>query len=130
MASEWKAFVMLRLGNGEAEMRCTLLKRQTICLLAVVAGALRSRVFGEKHGMQGRNLCLCQDFFVRLHEKPRQAFYEWVVHASPFLNSGFCNALPRIRRRDTTGLTRHFSQRSQFLNMGLDFLASSISVCQ
>jgi hypothetical protein len=41
-----------------------------------VAGALLTRVFGEEHGMQGRNLCLGQDFFVRFNEQPGKHFYQ------------------------------------------------------
>ena len=36
----------------------------TVVSLAVVAGALRPRVFGEEHGMQDRDLNLCQNLFL------------------------------------------------------------------
>jgi hypothetical protein len=41
-----------------------------------VAGALLTRVFGEEHGLQGRNLCLGQDFLVRFNEQPGKHFYQ------------------------------------------------------
>ena len=37
-------------------------------LLAVIAGVLRPGVLDEEQGMQHRNLCLCQDFFISLYE--------------------------------------------------------------
>jgi hypothetical protein len=82
--------------------------------------------------MQRGNLNLYQNLFVRLCEEPGQAFYEWIVHASPFLDCGpNGGAFPRSRGRDRTRLTRQFSQRSQsFYEWVLSFLAFIISVFQ
>ena len=65
MEVDGRGWWMLRLGNGEAQMRCTPLHSTTVSqpLLPARSGRVSS---SEQHGMQDRNLSLRHDFFVGL----------------------------------------------------------------